>query len=297
MGGRLTADPLVAENLGRRYGDQWALRGASFRLAKGTVTGLVGNNGAGKSTLLKMVCGLLEPTEGTLRVAGGDPLAPKTRAAIGYVPEDSPLYEEQTPLECLAFFARLYGLPAKPTAEKAKGLLRRMRLDEPYWTKPIGQLSKGSVRKVALARALLHDPPVLVLDEPASGLDPATRRELDAVLAALRGEGTCILLSGHHLRQVEELCDRILLLDHGRIVAAGTLAELRSAWGGTRYRLRATAAFPGAHLDGTLHVAQLPDWAAAQRAVAAVQASGGRVVELESTPPELEEILRRAAGA
>jgi ABC-2 type transport system ATP-binding protein len=287
---------LAADNLGRRYGSQWALRGASFQLAKGTVTGLVGNNGAGKSTLLKMVCGLLEPTEGTVRVAGADPLKPATRRAIGYVPEDSPLYEEQTPLECLAFFARIYGLPAEPSARKAFQLLHRMRLDEPYWRKPIGQLSKGSVRKVALARALLHDPPVLVLDEPASGLDPATRRELDAVLSDLRRAGTCILLSGHHLRQVEELCDRILLVDRGRIVANGTLGELRKAWGGTRYRLRATAAFPGSARDGTLHVGELPDWTAAQDAVARIERAGGRVVELESATPELEEILHRAVG-
>src|SRR5688572_2654193 len=136
--------------------------------------------------------------------------------------------------------ARLYGLGKKDATERANLLLKELRLDDPSWTRPIGQLSKGSARKVAIARALLHDPAVLILDEPASGLDPATRRELDLVLSDLRKRGKAILLSAHNLKQVEELCDDIVLLHGGRVAGRGSLASLRQQMGEPQYRLHAS---------------------------------------------------------
>jgi ABC-type multidrug transport system ATPase subunit len=142
---------------------------------------------------------------------------------------------------------------------------------------------------------MLHDPDVLILDEPASGLDPATRRELDHFLDGLRKRGKAILLSGHHLRQVEELCDRIVLVHAGRIRAQGTLTELRRTWGTTRYRVLATTPFPGSHPQGVLHAALAETWDEAQRWVAAVAGAGGAVVEMEGLSPTLDEILAKAA--
>ena len=288
---------LEARGLAKRYGTVDAVAGLDLQVAPGLIVGLVGNNGAGKTTTIKMLCGLVEPTAGTATVDGVPALRPEARARIGFVPEDSPLYEDLTPLQYLAFFGALYGLPRAEAMRRAPGLLERLRLDEPFWRKPIGQLSKGSARKVAIARALLHDPAVLVLDEPASGLDPATRRELDASLSGLRASGKAILLSAHNLRQVEELCDRIVLLHKGRAVGQGTLAELRSRWGTLRYRIHATHPFPGSTPRGSIHVGEVEGTAAMEHAVAAVREAGGSILEVESQPPPLDQILERAAGA
>jgi len=255
---------LVATGLAKTYGAAVAVHAFDAELRPGRIVGLVGNNGAGKTTVLKMLCGVLEPTGGHARVDGRSTTHAAARRGIGFLPEDSPLYEDQTPLAYLAFFGRLYGLPRGPSRQRAQELLRALRLDEEHWAKPIGNLSKGSARKVAIARALLHDPTVLLLDEPASGL---------------------------------ELCDDIILLHAGRVVARGTLAQLRSQWGTHRYRLHATTAFRGSAAAGTLHVGLLVGLAAAEAAMGDVRAAGGDVLNLESVPPALDEILRRAAEA
>ena len=288
---------LVARGLGKRYGPVVAVDRVDLEVPAGRIVGLVGNNGAGKTTTLKMLCGVLEPTTGTAEVQGRPTLDAETRKAIGFLPEDSPLYDDQTPLQYLAFFARLYGLPGPAARLRAAELLHDLRLDEPYWKRPIGELSKGSQRKVAIARALLHDPAVLVLDEPASGLDPATRRELDLVLAGLRQKGKAILLSAHNLKQVEELCDDIVLLHAGRVAARGSLAVLRRRLGEPRYRLHASHPFPGSAARGSIHVAEFASLAAVEQAMEAVRSAGGAVLDLESLPPGLDEILRKATAA
>lgn len=291
----LAAAMLEAKGLVKRYGAVEAVRGLDLEVRPGTIVGLVGNNGAGKSTTIKMLCGLVEPSAGTATVGGQATLQPATRKAIGYLPEDSPLYDEQTPLACLAFFGSLYGISRHESKARAERLLQRLRLDEAFWKKPIGELSKGSARKVAIARALLHDPAVLVLDEPASGLDPGTRRELDAFLLELRAEGKAIVLSAHNLRQVEDLCDTILLLHKGKVAARGSLSELRHAFGAPHYRLHADRPFAGSEPRGPLHVGDVASPELLERALAQVRAAGGTPVEVEALPPSLDEILRRVA--
>src|SRR5688572_28675989 len=285
---------LSAAGLGKRYGPVVAVDSVDLEVPAGRIVGLVGNNGAGKTTTLKMLCGVLEPTSGSATVGGRPTLDDGARRAIGFLPEDSPLYDDQTPLQYLAFFGRLYGIPRKAAKERALRLLADLRLDEPYWTRPIGQLSKGSARKVAIARALLHDPKVLVLDEPASGLDPATRRELDQALAGLRAQGKAVLLSAHNLKQVEELCDDIVLLHAGKVIAHGTLAELRDSLGEPRYRLHASKPFPGSVQRGSIHVAEFGRLADVESAMGAVRKLRGSVLDMESLPPSLDDILRRA---
>src|SRR5688572_15377999 len=287
---------LVATGLGKRYGPVVAVDGVDLQVQPGRIVGLVGNNGAGKTTTLKMLCGVLEPTSGSAMVGGRPTLEAEARRAIGFLPEDSPLYDDQTPLQYLAFFARLYGLSRKDADGRAALLLRELRLDGPYWKRPIGDLSKGSQRKVAIARALLHDPAVLVLDEPASGLDPATRRELDHVLSDLRQQGKAILLSAHNLKQVEELCDDIVLLHAGRVAGRGSLAALRKQMGEPRYRLHASHAFPGSTARGSIHVGEFARLADVEGAMEAVRAAGGSVLDLESMPPTLDDILRKVTA-
>jgi ABC-2 type transport system ATP-binding protein len=288
---------LKAEALHKTYGNVIAVQRVDLELPPGRIVGLVGNNGAGKTTTLKMLCGILEPTSGTATVGGRPTLEPGARRAIGFLPEDSPLYDDQTPLQYLAFFARLYGIPRKQAKARIPRLLAELRLDEPFWKRPIGQLSKGSARKVAIARALLHDPQVLVLDEPASGLDPATRRELDQALAGLRSQGKSILLSAHNLKQVEELCDDIVLVHQGKVIARGTLAQLRDALGEPHYRLHASKPFPGSQQRGSIHVAEFTRLADVEAAMGAVRKARGAVLDMESLPPSLDDILRRATEA
>lgn len=288
---------LKAAALVKRYGAVTAVDGVDFEVPAGRIVGLVGNNGAGKTTTLKMLCGILEPTSGTATVDGQSTLEPQARRRIGFLPEDSPLYDDQTPLQYLAFFGRVYGIPRRQARQHAERLLRDLRLDASYWKRPIGQLSKGSARKVAIARALLHQPAVLILDEPASGLDPATRRELDLVLGGLRDGGQAILLSAHNLKQVEELCDDIVLLHAGRVRARGSLADLRHALGEPRYRLHATVPFPGSAPRGSIHVAEFARLAAVEAAMESVRKAKGTVIDMESLPPGLDEILRRATEA
>lgn len=288
---------LQARALHKAYGKVNAVHRLDLDLPAGRIIGLVGNNGAGKTTTLKMLCGILEPTSGTVTVEGVATLDPKARRTIGFLPEDSPLYEDQTPLQYLAFFARLYGIRRRDAKARIATLLQDLRLDEPFWRRPIGQLSKGSARKVAIARALLHDPKVLVLDEPASGLDPATRRELDQTLAHWRTQGKAILLSAHNLKQVEELCDDIVLVHQGKVVARGTLNELRETLGEPRYRLHTSKPFPGSEPRGSIHVAEFTRLADVEAAMAIVRKLRGQVLDMESVPPSLDEILRRATEA
>lgn len=288
---------LVAEGLTKSYREQEVVHGVSLRLVPGRIVGLVGNNGAGKTTTLKMLAGLLQPQRGTVLLEGIPTLEPRARARLGYLPEESPLYEDMTPLAYLAFFGGLYNVPRKEARDGAERLLKRLALPTQSWKKPIGTLSKGQRRKVAIARCLLHDPAVLILDEPTSGLDPGTMEELDGFLAELRDEGRAILLSAHNLPQVEELCDEILIMHQGNIVRRGTLAELRAGLGPPRYRVRATTPFPGSGPRGQSHEGLLGSIQAVEATLEHVRKAGGVVIEVESEPPRLEEILRKASEA
>ena len=287
---------LKADGLVKRYGAVEAVAGIGLEVKPGRIVGLVGNNGAGKTTTLKLLCGILEPTSGVATVDGVPTLQAAARHRLGFLPEDSPLYDDQTPVEYLEFFWRLYGLPRAGRKARIEALLADLRLDPPFWRRPIGQLSKGSARKVAIARALLHDPAVLILDEPASGLDPATRRELDGVLSRLRSQGKAILLSAHNLKQVEELCDDIVLVHQGRVVARGTLQQLREALGEPQYRLHASVPFTGATPHGSIFVGHFRRLADAEAAMSEVRKGRGTVIDMESLPPSLDDILHRATN-
>jgi ABC-2 type transport system ATP-binding protein len=288
---------LLARGLRKDYGTVQAVRGVDLEVARGRIVGLVGNNGAGKTTTIKLLAGLLEPTQGSVRIDGADPLQAAVRAKVGFVPEESPLYDDMTPEAYLVFFAALYGVPRVEALGRARGLLQRLRLDEAFRKTPIGKLSKGSARKVALARALLHDPPVLILDEPTSGLDPATQRVLDSFLLELRGAGKAILLSAHDLSQVERLSDEVVVMHEGRVVLRGSPAELRGAGGPTQYRVRASVPFAGSAPDGPDHAALVADWPAVEVILDAVRAAGGRVLDVAAESPRLADVLAQVGRA
>ncbi len=287
---------LEAKGLRKDYGAIQAVRGIDIDLPKGTILGVVGNNGAGKTTTIKMLAGLLESTAGTVRVEGEDPLEAPVRAKIGFLPEDSPLYEDMTPLAYLRYFGALYRLPAKEAKARAQDLLRRLRLEEAHWPKTIQSLSKGSARKVAIARCLLHDPPLVILDEPRSGLDPATQHVLDTFLLELKDEGKSILLSAHDLDQVERICDHVVVVDGGQIVLEGSVAQLRGEAGPTVYIVRASVAFSGSEPDGVEHVARVDDWDTVEQRLTEIRGNGGSVLDVSAESPRLADVLQRTVN-
>ena len=287
---------LLARDLQRSYDGVLAVRGISLELRPGQIVGLVGNNGAGKTTTIKMLVGLLDPTSGDVAIEGRATQDPETRRRIGYLPEESPLYDDMKPIDYLQFFAGLYDVPRALGRQRAEGLLTRLGLARDSWSRNIGTMSKGMRRKVAIARCLLHDPPVIILDEPTSGLDPETAHELDVFLSELRKQDKAILLSAHNLSQVEELCDRILVMHGGKIVAQGTLQDLRSGFGQVRYRIAATVPFAGSTKEGAVHQAVVDRLSDVESAVLTVKQSNGIVLEVESLFPSLEEIMRKAVA-
>lgn len=204
-----------------------AVDGVSFAVGDGEMVGLLGGNGAGKTTTMRIVATLLAATSGTARVAGcdvrHDPIG--VRRSLGYVSATTGVPDRLTPRELLDSFGRLHGLDAGRRGDRIAGLAEVLDLGG-YLDRPCGRLSSGQRQRVSLARALVHDPPALVLDEPTSTLDVVGARDLLDLLARLRGEGRTILVSTHRLHEIEHRCDRFVIIDGGRVVAAGSRGEL-----------------------------------------------------------------------
>ncbi|MFM8347235.1 MAG: ATP-binding cassette domain-containing protein [Bacteroidota bacterium] len=215
------------ENLSKRYGPQRAVDNISFTVRTGEILGFLGPNGAGKSTTMKMITGYLSAGEGTIRI-GGKTLAEAgdgIKRHIGYLPENNPLYLDMPVIDYLEFCASLQGVPAERTEERIREMVRICGLNNEKHKK-IGELSKGYRQRVGLAQALIHDPEILILDEPTTGLDPNQIVEIRKLIREIGKEKT-VILSTHILPEVEATCDRILIIKKGRIVADGTSETLR----------------------------------------------------------------------
>ena len=220
-----------AVGLGRRFGSQWALRGVDLELARGEVFGLLGPNGAGKTTTVRLLSALIAPTEGHASIDGFDVVADadEVRARIGVLTETPGLYERLTAVQNLEFFGRLHGLPPTVRQERMERLLRLFDL----WDRRdglVGTFSKGMKQKLAIARALLHEPSVLFLDEPTAALDPEAAFVVREAIAALKGQGRTIVLCTHNLDEAERLCDRIGFL-RGSLLRLDSPARLRGLAG------------------------------------------------------------------
>ncbi|HVS18726.1 MAG TPA: ABC transporter ATP-binding protein, partial [Planctomycetota bacterium] len=213
------------ENLTKRFGAITAVDGISFRVERGTVLGFLGPNGAGKSTTMKMLTGFLHPTSGRARVCGFDvaerPMEAKRR--LGYLPEGAPLYPDMTPAGLLAFVAEVRGLGANARARIAE-VVDEVQIGG-VLEQRIETLSKGFKRRVGLAQAILHDPEVLVLDEPTDGLDPNQKHEVRALIRSMAADKV-IVLSTHILEEVEAVCTRVIIIAGGKLVVDCTPAEL-----------------------------------------------------------------------
>jgi len=218
--------------LSKRYPTRLAVDDVTFSVKQGEIVGFLGPNGAGKTTTMRVLTGFLPPTSGSARVAGHDIVAEsrQARAAIGYLPESAATYLEMRVAEYVSFRARLEGVPGKAVRGRVAEALDQCLLGEVAGRR-IESLSKGFRQRTALAGALVHQPPVLVLDEPTIGLDPVQIIKIRETIRHL-GRDRAVLLSTHILPEVESVCDRVLIIDRGRIVAEGTPAELRSKLAG-----------------------------------------------------------------
>ncbi len=226
----MSTTPLIEINdLSKSYGEKQAVKNVSLAVTGGEVFGFLGPNGAGKTTTIKIIVGLLKPTAGSVKVAGYDIQAQplQAKAACGYVPDTPNLYGKLSGHELLRFVGDLYNLDPKLAAGRAEELLRVLDLTAAA-DDTIDSYSHGMQQKASLAAALMHDPKVLVLDEPTVGLDPKSARLIKDLLRQMAGRGAAVFLSTHILEIAERMCDRIGIINQGQLVAVGTMAELRS---------------------------------------------------------------------
>ena len=301
----MSAPIVQVENLVKRYGDVEAVRGVSFEVHQGEVFGLLGPNGAGKTTTVEILEGLRTPDSGRVTVCGLDPQRSgfSFKQEIGAVLQSTALPEKLRAGEALSLFASFYSRRRDPA-----DLLRRFGLEEKRNAFYV-QLSGGQKQRLALALALVNEPRVLFLDEPTAGLDPQVRREIYDIIEELRREKKTILLTTHYIEEAERLCDRVAIIDHGRVIALGTPHELKQRSAGTT-RIEVRLAHP--EIDGALcqlegvadcreiegryvlHSTRPPQTIVAL--VKHLEAQGNELSSLEISAPSLEDVFLELTG-
>ena len=303
----MTARPMLElQDVTQRFGTVEAVAGITFSVREGEIVGFLGPNGAGKTTTMRILAGIFPPTSGEVRVAGHDPLREPLacRRAVGYFPEYAPFYPELSVAGYLRLVASLKRLPPGSRGGAVARVLADCGLER-VARRRVGTLSKGYRQRVGLAQALCGDPPILILDEPTIGLDPAQVVEIRELVRGLRGTRT-VLFSSHILSEVEALCERVIVIAGGRIVGEGTPAEL-AARVGRRQRVvlriagapdaarAALAALPGTprleESHGTFVLEAASDGDLARLAGEAVQQAGLGLLELRQEPLDLEEVF------
>ena len=224
---------LSLENLTKRYGNFTALNGLSLEIEDGQLHGFVGPNGAGKTTTMRILATLLKPTSGTAAIDGVDVVRNGTEARrlIGYMPDFFGVYDSLKCWEYLDFYARCYRIPAAERKKMTERLLELVQLSEKK-DAFVDSLSRGMKQRLCLARSLIHDPKLLILDEPASGMDPRARAEMKTILRTLREMGKTVLISSHILPELSEMCDSLTILDHGELVFSGSVEALSEKMNG-----------------------------------------------------------------
>lgn len=282
------------------------LEGLSLTVEAGQVFGFLGPNGAGKTTTLKLLMRLLRPTSGTARILGESIDSVEMHRRIGYLPEQAYFYDYLTARELLTYYGRLSGVDAAPLSRRVDEVLERVALDPAAFDRPLRKFSKGMLQRVGLAQAIVHDPEIVFLDEPMSGLDPIGRRQVRDLILELRDAGRTVFFSSHILSDVEALCDRVAILNRGRLVETGSLSDiLKDRAGGLELvatgvddaALEAFRAdgFEATRSPGGIHVA-LGSEADVERALARLHAHGGTLVAVQQTRSSLEEFFMREVG-
>lgn len=290
--------------LTRRFGEVLALDDVSFSVPEGEIVGFVGPNGAGKTTAMRIALGVLEPDAGEVRFRGR-PVDAATRRRFGYMPEERGLYPKMRVLDQLVYLARLHGLPLEDARSEARRAIQVLGVADRASSR-VEALSLGNQQRVQLAAALVHRPEVLVLDEPFSGLDPVGVDVLSGVLREQAAAGVPVLFSSHQLDLVERLCESVVLIHRGRVVAAGRISELREA--DPRRLVRVEVASSDARwyadLEGVRVLEPRPEGAVLEllpgtstAPVLDAARAAGEVRAFEVVRPSLADIFRRAVGA
>jgi ABC-2 type transport system ATP-binding protein len=292
---------ITARHLTKKFDSFTALDDVSFEFEDGEIFGIIGHNGAGKTTLLKIVSGLIAPTSGELFINDIDVVKNKTalKENLGYLPEESRLYDTMTAENYLAFFGEIYGLSLQEIRVRSNQLFAALSLETNG--KKIGEFSKGMKRKTAIARSLIHDPKFLVYDEATSGLDPMTSRFIADYLRTLKKDGKTVVLSAHNLYQVEAICDKVMILKRGQMVAFGSMHELRERFGTLTYSIFFSIDDPGKLLghaktyrqEEGLWVSEAQDIKELNESSSLITETGGKIAKIESRYPSLEEMLMK----
>jgi len=308
-----TPSILVCEGLTRRFGERVAVDGVGFEIHTGETYGLLGPNGAGKTTTIKMICGLLHPNAG--RIVIGDTVVDdhdvSVHARIGYVPQDLALYPDLTARENLRFFGRLYRLRGALLKERVEEVLALVELQE-RGDDRVESYSGGMQRRLNIAAALLHRPTLLVLDEPTAGVDPQSRHAILSSIERFGASGMAILYTTHYMEEAERVCDRVGIMDHGRLIAQGTRRELvafvaerdrveLTATGDLEALRKACADLPGvgeATLDGNaLHLLVDDGRKLLPSVLEAAELAGAAVKSVEVIEPDLEAVFLHLTGS
>jgi ABC-2 type transport system ATP-binding protein len=244
---------IEASELVKTFGDVVAVSDVTFSVKKGEIFGLLGPNGAGKTTTIRLILDLFKPDSGEVTILGGSMTEAK-KDRIGYMPEERGLYQDIQLDKCLMYLASLKGMTSTEARSRTDSLLERLDLAV-HKKKKVKELSRGMQQKAQIVNTILHDPELIIVDEPFSGLDPVNTRLVKGLMNELRDRGTTIVMSTHMMHQVEELCDRILLIDDGRNVLYGSLDQIRRAFSGHAVNVRIQG--PAPELDGVQAVSQV----------------------------------------
>jgi len=309
----MTGEPMLdCRGLRRSYGNLTAVDGVGFHISPGETYGLLGPNGAGKTTTISMIAGLLDRDDGEVTV-DGQPMSPqavRAKAAIGYVPQELALYPDLSARENLMFFARLYGMSTADAKHRCAAVLEVTGLTDRAGDQT-KKYSGGMKRRLNIGIGLLHRPKLLILDEPTVGVDPQSRNAILESVEGLSGEGMAVLYTTHYMEEAERLCDRVGIIDHGKLIAEGTRSELVSLVGeGDRVRLLATGnlAKAAAELDGHPWVRQasateegidlvVDDARSNLPAILTTAAAADAAVRsVEVTEPDLEAVFLHLTG-
>ena len=247
----MKVEPAVdVQGVRKKFGNLMAVNDVSFNVVGGEIFGLLGPNGAGKTTIIRLILDIFKPEQGKIAVLGGAMKEAKLKQ-IGYMPEERGLYQDVHLEKCLVYLAVLKGVPKKEARIRIAEYLERFDLSA-YSRKPVKELSKGMQQKAQIIATLVHEPHLVIVDEPFSGLDPVNTKMVKDILRDLRGKGVAIIMSTHQMHQVEELCDRILLIDHGSSLLHGETDSVRSWYTGNSVYVRTRENLPD--LEGVVEV-------------------------------------------
>src|SRR6202167_2605260 len=290
-------DAITLENVTKSYDSVTAVNGVNLRVRQGAILGLLGPNGAGKTTTIRMIMNILVPDEGSIKVLD-KPVSDSTRDLIGYLPEERGLYPRMKVLDIIVFLAALHGLTEEEAGRRAKEWLDRLGLAE--WSgKKLVDLSKGMQQKVQFITAVIHKPPLVILDEPFSGLDPVNAATIKDVMLEMRDQGSTVILSTHRMEQVEKMCDSICLINHGQNVLDGDLRSIKRSYGKNTAHIEFTGSdaclnhpsIAAINRFGSGVEAKLKPGADPQELLRAAVQSGVEISRFELLEPSLNDIF------